>query len=70
MDAWREEEVSEFQRLWQEEFGETISAEFARKRLTEVVALLTFLAEWSVCDATEPPPTLSDEVPPLLPQVE
>jgi hypothetical protein len=69
MDALREEEVSEFQRLWQEEFDETISAEFARKRLAEVVALLTFLAEWSVGDATEPP-TLSDEVPPLLSQVE
>jgi hypothetical protein len=69
MDALREEEVSEFQRLWQEEFGETISADFARKRLTEVVALLTFLAEWSVGEAIEPP-TLSDEVPPLLPKVE
>jgi len=69
MNALRDEEVSEFQRLWQEEFGETISADFARKRLTEVVALLTFLAEWSVGEATEPP-TLPDEVPPLLPQVE
>jgi hypothetical protein len=69
MDGLREEEVSEFQRLWQEEFGETISAEFARKRLGEVVALMTFLAEWSAGEATEPP-TLPDEVPPLLPQVE
>ena len=69
MDGIREEEIAKFQGLWQEEFGETISADFARKRLTEVVALLTFLAEWSVGEATEPP-TLSDEVPTLLPQVE
>jgi hypothetical protein len=69
MNGLREEEVTEFQRLWQEEFDDTISAEFARKRLGEVVALMTFLAEWSTGEATEPP-TLTDEVPPLLPQVE
>jgi hypothetical protein len=69
MDGIREEEVGKFQSLWQAEFGETISSDFARKRLSEVIALLTFLAEWSVGETTEPP-TLPDEVPPILPQVE
>ena len=69
MDDFTAEDVSEFQRHWQEAFHETISPEFAKKRLGEVIALFTFLAEWSMGEAPEVP-TLSDEVPPLLPQVE
>ena len=69
MDIPSEEDVAEFQRNWHEEFGETIAADFARKRLVEVVALLTFLAEWRAGEAADPP-TLSDEVPPLLPQIQ
>ena len=69
MDDFTAEDVSEFQRHWQEAFHETISPEFARKRLGEVMALFTFLAEWSMGEATEPP-TLPDEVPPLLQKVQ
>ena len=69
MDDFTEGELREFQRLWQEEFGETIAADFARKRLGEVIALFTFLAEWSVGEATEPP-TLPDEIPPLLQKIQ
>lgn len=69
MDDFTAEDVSEFRRHWQEAFHETISPEFARKRLGEVIALFTFLAEWSMGEAPAVP-TLPDEVPPLLPQVE
>lgn len=69
MNDFAEETLQEFQRLWREEFGEAISLEFARTRLGEVIALFTFLAEWSLDQTTEPP-TLPNEIPPLLPQIE
>jgi hypothetical protein len=39
-----EEDVREFQELWQVEFGETITADQARQRAFELLELYTLLA--------------------------
>jgi hypothetical protein len=38
-----DEDIKKFQQLWREEFGEEISADYARKRETELLRLYVLL---------------------------
>jgi hypothetical protein len=65
-----DQDIREFQAIWQAEFGEVISADFARARASDLIELfLIFQKLWSKVEARRQVQSTSDEIPPLLPQI-
>jgi hypothetical protein len=65
-----DQDIQRFQAIWQAEFGETISADLARARASDLIELfLIFQKLWPKIEAKRNAPTSSHEVPPLLPQI-
>jgi hypothetical protein len=65
-----DQDIQEFQAIWQTEFGETISADFARARASDLIELfLIFRKVWPKVEATHKTSNPPHEVPPLLPQI-
>jgi hypothetical protein len=63
-------DIQDFQEIWQREFGEAISADFARARASDLIELfLIFQKLWPKVEARRKTSTPSHEVPPLLPQI-
>ena len=66
-----DQDIQEFQAIWQAEFGETISADFARARASDLIELfLIFQKLWPQVEARRHAQIPSREVPSLLSQVE
>lgn len=66
----RDQDIQDFQAIWQAEFGETISADVARARASDLIELfLIFQKLWPKIEARHKTSTPSHEVPPLLPQI-
>jgi hypothetical protein len=63
-----EDELQEFIRMWQAEFQETMSLDFARQRAEELVELYTALADSNGAHAKQQS-NRSDEILPLLPEI-
>jgi hypothetical protein len=64
-------DIREFQVIWQAEFGEVISADFARARAGDLIELfLIFEKCWPKIEARHRATTTSHEIPPVLPQIE
>ncbi len=64
------QDIQEFQAIWQAEFGETISADFARARASDLIELfLIFQKLWPKVEARRQAHTPSHEIPSLLPQI-
>jgi hypothetical protein len=62
-----ERDLEEFSSIWKEEFHEDIPAKYARQRASEILELYTVLARSL---ATEIKSLKTNEVLPLLPQIE
>lgn len=65
-----DKDIQNFQEIWQAEFGETISADFARARASDLIELfLIFQKLWPKIEAMHKTSTPFHEVPSLLPQI-
>ena len=65
-----DQDIREFQEIWRAEVGESISADYARARASDLMELfLIFQKLWPKVEARRKTSTLSHEVPPLLPQI-
>lgn len=64
-----DDELREFIRMWQEEFQEAISMDYARKRAGELVELYTALAQTAEASGRHLRSDVSDEVLSLLPEI-
>jgi hypothetical protein len=65
-----DDDIRDFQKIWQAEFGETISADFARARASDLMELFfIFQKLWPKIEARHKTSTPSHEVPSLLPQI-
>ena len=65
-----DQDIREFQEMWRAEFGETISADFARARASDLIELfLIFQKLWPKVEAKLQDNPSSHEVHPLLPQI-
>jgi hypothetical protein len=66
-----DQDIQEFQAIWQAEFGETISADFAQARASDLIELfLIFQRLWPNVKARHKASTTTNEIPSLLPQIE
>jgi hypothetical protein len=65
-----DQDIQEFQAIWQAEFGEVVSADFARARASDLIELfLIFQKLWPKIEARHKTTTPSHEISPLLPQI-
>jgi hypothetical protein len=66
-----ERDIQELQAIWRAEFGETISADFAHARASDLLELfLIFQKLWPKIEARHKTSNPPHEILPLLPQVE
>jgi hypothetical protein len=65
-----DQDIQDFQAIWQAEFGEVVSTDFARARASDLMELfLLFQKLWPKVEARHKTSTPSHEVPSLLPQI-